>query len=84
MRDIVIKATISLTAPLLCQSPVAAYPQVEMDACMQNAFNAAAQKGLRATYKDLQKYCDCSSRKILDEGKEITSSIQYCNKKFIR
>jgi len=65
-------------------SKALSYPQVEMQACLSNAINAVAQKGISATYKKVQLYCDCSLRMILDEGRDINSSISYCNKKYIR
>lgn len=63
--------------------PVNAYPQVEMQACMTNALNAVASKGLKATYSKVKNYCDCSLRKIMDEGRDINSSLAYCNAKYI-
>ena len=82
MSGITNKAFLALTAALLVQSPAASYPQIEMTACMQSAFNAVIQKGLSATRQDLEDFCDCSLRKIFDEGREITSSIEYCNARY--
>jgi hypothetical protein len=45
-------------------SPVIAYPQVEMQACMANALNAVVTKGLKVNYTQVKNYCDCSMRKI--------------------
>lgn len=60
-----------------------AYPRVEMQACLNNALTAVAQKSISATYKQLQQYCDCSLRKIIDESRDINASLSYCNKKYI-
>jgi hypothetical protein len=59
------------------------YPAVEMQACISNATNAVLQRGISTTYKRVQQYCDCSLRRIIDEGREINTSISYCNKKYI-
>jgi len=68
---------------LLFQSKATAYPQVEMQACVNNAITAVAQKGISATLKQVKQYCDCSLRKIMDEGKDINASVSYCNNKYI-
>lgn len=59
------------------------YPAVEMQACILNATNAVINKGLSVTYKRVQQYCDCSLKRIIDEGRDITASLNYCNKKYI-
>jgi hypothetical protein len=59
------------------------YPAVEMQACIVNATNAVMQKGISVTYKRVQQYCDCALKKIIDEGRDINTSINYCNKKYI-
>lgn len=59
------------------------YPQVEMKACLQNALIAVTSKGLNTTYPKVQQYCDCTLTKIVDQGKDINSSIAYCNEKYI-
>jgi hypothetical protein len=64
-------------------SPSHAYPQVEMQACMANALNAVASKGLKATYSKVKNYCHCSLIRIMDEGRDINSSLAYCNSKYI-
>ena len=61
-----------------------AYPPVEMQACLANALNAVTAKGLNTTYPKVKQYCDCSLTKIVDQGKDINSSIAYCNAKYIR
>lgn len=68
---------------LVSQAKANAYPQVEMQACINNAMTAVAQKGISATYKKVRQYCDCSLKKILDEGKDINASLSYCNRKYI-
>lgn len=68
---------------LVSQANTYAYPQVEMEACINNAITTVAQKGISATYKKVRQYCDCSLKKILDEGKDINASVSYCNKKHI-
>lgn len=68
---------------LMSQSKANSYPQIEMQACINNAITAVAQKGISATYKQVQQYCDCSLRKIMDEGRDINASVSYCNKKYI-
>lgn len=59
------------------------YPAVEMQACIANATNAVINKGLSVTYKRVQQYCDCTLKKIINEGRDITTSVNYCNKKYI-
>jgi len=61
----------------------AAYPQVEMDACLKKALPNVIKKGLDATPNDVEKYCDCALRKIIVEGKEFKESVTLCNAKFI-
>jgi len=68
---------------LSAQYKANAYPQVEMQACVNNAITAVAQKGISATLKQVKQYCDCSLRKIMDEGKDINASVSYCNNKYI-
>jgi len=40
-------------------------------------------KGLDVTPNDVEKYCDCALRKIIDEDKGFKASTEYCNAKFI-
>ena len=65
------------------QSGAIAYPQVEMQSCIANAVNATMVKGLKTTYKSIEKYCDCALRRILDEGREVKKSLDYCNARYI-
>lgn len=60
-----------------------AYPQVEMQACIKNAVNAVTAKGLNATMKQVKDYCHCSLKGIIDEGRDIGSTLEYCNLKYI-
>jgi len=60
-----------------------AYPQVEMDACINSALPNVLLKGLDVTPNDVEKYCDCALRKIIDEDKGFKASTEYCNAKFI-
>lgn len=55
-----------------------AYPPVEYQACLKTATNSVVQKGIAATLNQVAGYCDCALRKIIDEGKEIRSSIAIC------
>lgn len=64
-------------------SSAIAYPQVEMQSCIVNAVNATMVKGLETTYKRIEKYCDCALRKILDEGRDVKKSLDYCNTRYI-
>jgi hypothetical protein len=59
------------------------YPAVEMQACIANATNAVINKGISVTYKRVQQYCDCTLKRIIDERRDIITSINYCNKKYI-
>jgi len=62
------------------QSGIAnAYPQVEMQSCIANAVNATMVKGLSTTIKKIEQYCDCSLKRIVDEGKDVRKSLNYCN-----
>ena len=61
-----------------------AYPPVESESCIANALKTVYSKGLSSTLKDVQNYCHCALTKIMDEGKPITSSVSYCNDKYIR
>jgi hypothetical protein len=78
-------AIVSIPVLLLgvLQSKAFSYPAVEMQACILNATNAVVNKGLSVTYKRVQQYCDCSLKKIIDEGRDITASLNYCNKRYI-
>jgi len=58
---------------------VSAYPQVEFQSCITNAINATMVKGLDTTIKKIERYCDCSLKKIVDEGKDVRKSLDYCN-----
>jgi hypothetical protein len=59
------------------------YPQVEMNACIANATNSVYEKQLPATLADVKKYCHCALKKIIDQGRPIASSINYCNQRYI-
>ena len=63
--------------------PALAYPPVEYNACIANALTAVYSKGLNSTLKDVENYCDCALTKIMDEGKPINPSLNYCNTKYI-
>jgi len=63
-------------------SPSYAYPHIEMKACMASALNAVVLKGLKADYFQVKRYCDCSLRRITDEGSDINTSLAYCNKRY--
>lgn len=75
--------SIPIALPVAMESSALSYPAVEMQSCIANAINTAAQKGISTTYKKIQQYCDCSLRKIVDEQKDINSSLSYCNKRYI-
>ena len=64
-------------------SPGSAYPHTETSACMASALNAVVVKGLKADYSQVENYCDCSLRRIMDEGRDINASLAYCNKKYL-
>lgn len=68
---------------VLSGEQVKAYPPVEMEACLSNAFAAVVQKGLRATASDVKSYCHCALSKIIDQGKDINQSVNYCNRKYM-
>ena len=60
-----------------------AYPQVESESCIANALTSVYEKGLSSTLKDVQDYCHCALTKIMDEGKPIAPTLDYCNNKYI-
>jgi len=60
-----------------------AYPQVEMDACIKEAIQSTAAKGLDYTVRQLQSYCHCALTLVIDEGQGTTSSAKYCNRKYL-
>lgn len=62
---------------------VIAYPQVEMNSCITNAVNAVMEKGLNATYEQVENYCDCALTKIIDEKRQIKQSLDFCNAQYI-
>lgn len=71
--------------PLMMIFPakIMAYPQVEMNACISSAVNSVVAKNLSATINELKGYCDCALRKVIDEGKEIKSSLYSCELKYL-
>jgi len=64
-------------------APARAYPAVEMQACMKEAIQSTAAKGLDYTGRQLQNYCHCALTLVIDEGQGTTSSVRYCNKKYL-
>ena len=76
-------AALAVTSMFIA-GPAFAYPPVEYEACIENALKAVYSKGLSSTLKDVENYCDCALTKIVDEGKSIASSINYCNSIHIR
>ena len=75
----------ALAAPsLFIAWPSFAYPPVEYESCKANALTAIYSKGLNNTLKDIENYCDCALTKIMDEGKPIASSINYCNATYVQ
>ena len=63
--------------------PSEAYPQSEMNACVANGMKGVIDKQLRSTLSDVNKYCNCALSKIIDQGKPIATSIDYCNSVYI-
>lgn len=61
-----------------------AYPQVEMQACLNNAIQSVMMKGLSVTASQIKNYCHCSLKGIIDEGKDINKTLQYCNLRYIK
>lgn len=61
-----------------------AYPAIEYESCIEKALTSLYSKGLNSTLKDVKNYCDCALTKIIDEGKQIASSINYCNATYIQ
>lgn len=64
-------------------APAKAYPAVEMQACMKEAIRSTSAKGLDYTARQLQSYCHCALKLVIDQGQGTTSSIRYCNKKYL-
>ena len=64
-------------------SSAIAYPQVEMQSCIANAVNATMAKGLNTTIKKIEQYCDCSLKRIIDEGRDVRTSLDYCNELYV-
>ena len=69
---------------MILPAKVMAYPQVEMQACMAAAMNAVVVKTFSANMNDLNAYCDCALRKIIDEGKDIRLSISTCELRHLK
>ena len=63
--------------------PTEAYPQSEMNSCVANAMKGVIDKQLRSTLSDVNKYCNCALSRIIDQGKPIATSIDYCNRVYI-
>jgi len=63
--------------------PCQAYPQVEMNACIFNATKSVFDNQLKATLADVKKYCHCGLSRIIDQGKPIAASLNYCNQVYI-
>ena len=61
-----------------------AYPPVEYESCIEKALQSVFSKGLNNTLDEVENYCDCALTKIMDEGKPITSSINYCNATYMQ
>lgn len=68
---------------LITTGSALAYPQVESESCIAHALTSVELKGLSSTLKDVQDYCHCALTKIMDEGKPMAPSLEYCNKKYI-
>ena len=54
-----------------------------MNACIANATNSTYEKQLSATLTDVKNYCHCALKRIIDQGKPIAGSINYCNQRYI-
>lgn len=63
--------------------PTEAYPQSEMNSCVANGMKGVVDKQLGSTLSDVNKYCNCALAKIIDQGKPIATSIDYCNRVYI-
>ena len=63
--------------------PSEAYPQSEMNSCVANGMKGVIDKQLRSTLSDVNKYCNCALSRIIDQGKPIATSIDYCNRVYI-
>ena len=77
-------AFFAFISTLCIAGPSYAYPAVEYQACIEKALAAVYSKGLNNTLKDVENYCNCTLTKIIDEGKPITRSINYCNATYIQ
>jgi hypothetical protein len=76
-------ALVSVAMAVTAIRPVVAYPQVEMQACMQTGLVSVVQRGVKATVNDVKNYCHCFLSRALDQGRDINQSINYCNSRYI-
>ena len=81
MNNLGMLALLAFGFAILPEIPVMGYPAAEMRACVHNATNAVATKGLNATYKQVLDYCDCSLTAIIDRGQDMNQSLARCNVK---
>ena len=63
--------------------PSMAYPQSEMNSCVANGMKGVIDKQLGSTLSDVNKYCHCALSRIIDQGKPIANSIDYCNRVYV-
>lgn len=65
-------------------SPVIAYQDTDMEACVLSAMNAAYTKNSKSTIQEIKNYCHCALTRILDQQKPIRESVSICNKRYFR
>tara|TARA_B100001250_G_C19331849_1_gene585074 strand:- start:63 stop:314 length:252 start_codon:yes stop_codon:yes gene_type:complete len=64
---------------LLTENKSNAYPKAEKDSCVTEAIKSIYSKGVSANIENVERYCDCALKKIIDEKKDIKLSIEECN-----
>lgn len=67
----------------LLSLPSFAYPKVEMTSCIASGMKSVIDKQLKASIKDVRKYCHCALTRILDQEKSVAASLDYCNRNYI-
>ena len=63
-------------------SPAIAYEEVDMDACVIGAMNAAYRKNMKSTMQDIRNYCHCALSRMIDQQRPASESLRICNKKY--
>ena len=79
MKRLFLLALTSGVLSLITVNNSNAYPNTEKESCVTEAIKSIYTKGVSANIENVERYCDCALKKIIDEKKDIKFSIEECN-----